>query len=766
MLFARFLLPLTLCLGLLTLLLLPWAEKLVESWITADLELRSRLIFTSIEDDLSTILENERAARLDQSFTRMARDERVGGLAYCEKTGKPRSQSKNFPAGILCTNEKIADNGTFERRTIGDGTFMLARFAAPRPEQAGMQAAETTGVFTPYIMIVHNLAYAVQRSEKTKTYILWSILAISFVAGVITLIVARFTLSGWLASLRQYLRTGEKGPGITREMLVLAREIQHRVRQIEREYSRQSLSGAMWSAATLSAFVRNSLPSEQLIAVSCREPYSHMHTDKGITCTTPASGLVTALEPIMKACNGTWVAVATGDADKEVVDAHDRIAVPPDQPTYSLKRLWLSAEESAGFYLGFANEGIWPLCNIAYVKPRFRASDWAMYKQVNQKFADAIVQEAKTSSPIVFIQDYHFGLLPKLVREKLPNALIVLFWHTPWPNSEVFGILPYKREFLSGILAADIIGFHTQFNCNNFLDCVDSYIEALIDREHDTVRHGNDLCLVEPYPISISWPEKSPDHLTAAECRKKLGRDLGLAPDVKILVGVERLDYIKGITERLSAYRLFLENEPSWHGKVCFVQVASPSRSDIQAYADLDREIEEATREINEAFGNNKWQPVILYRRNFTPREVRHIYRAADVCVVSSLHDGMNLVAKEFVAARDDELGVLVLSQFAGASRELIDALIVNPYDEEGLSQTFLQALTMDEGEQAARMKSMRDYVREHNVFGWAGEILRDAARLFNRRQLNTMLREMYPTQNLLTGETGQNGKKQKDKIA
>ncbi|HUY68672.1 MAG TPA: trehalose-6-phosphate synthase, partial [Alphaproteobacteria bacterium] len=415
---------------------------------------------------------------------------------------------------------------------------------------------------------------------------------------------------------------------------------------------------------------------------------------------------------------------------------------------YRLRRLWLSEAEETGFYAGFANEGIWPLCHMAYVKPRFRASDWEMYQAVNRKFADAILAEAKSSSPIVFIQDYHFGLLPKLVREKLPDALIILFWHIPWPNSETLGILPWRSEFLDGMLAADIVGFHTQFHCNNFLDCVDTHIEALIDREHDTIRRGNDLCMVRPYPISIAWPDFEAIGVPTVEtCRARVQERFKLDPALKIIMGVERLDYIKGIPERLRAFGLFLDRNPDWRGKVCFVQVASPSRSIIPAYADLHQEVEATAKAINDQFGTGAWQPVHLLRQNFNQQDVYTFYRAADACVVSSFHDGMNLVAKEFIAAREDERGALILSQFAGSSRELIDALIVNPYDEEGLSQSMMRALTMSEEEQAARLKSMREHVKAHNVYAWAAEILDDAASLHRRRQLNSLLQRMNPPQ-------------------
>jgi len=596
-----------------------------------------------------------------------------------------------------------------------------------------------------HIVIIHDMSFAERRGEKTRNYALWFVMGINLLAALITIAVARLTLSRWVVNVRDYVRTGKKSRGLPREVLNLTRDIQQRIRDIEREHQKPLISGPQWTAPTLFEFVQNHLPSEQLITVSYRQPYMHTQTANGIEWSMPASGLVTAIEPIMKACRGTWVAVGTSDADKQVVDHEDAIMVPPDHPSYRLKRLWLTEEEEAGFYAGFANEGLWPLCNMAYVKPRFRASDWEMYQAVNKKFADAIVSEAKSSSPIIFIQDYHFGLLPQLIRERLPNALIICFWHIPWPNSETFGILPWRSEFLSGLLAADIIGFHTQFICNNFLDCVDTHIESLIDREHNTIRHGQDFCMVRPYPISIAWPEFSDlDVPNIKTCRDQLIKQLNINPSVKIIGGVERLDYIKGIPERLRSFNIFLEKNPEWRGKVCFVQIASPSRSILPAYANIDREVEDIAADINKNHGSNNWIPVHILKHSFSQSDVYKLYRAADVCVVSSLHDGMNLVAKEFVSARDDECGALVLSQFAGSSRELLDALIVNPYDEEGLALSLLRALTMNETEQTARMRSMREYVKAHNVFAWAADILGDAANLHRRRQLNSLLYRMH----------------------
>jgi trehalose-6-phosphate synthase len=761
MIFVRFLAPLAAILCLVAYLLLPWSDRLFQNWAEVDLQLRSKLVFSSIEDYLPDVIGSEHSAQLTRRFTQLAQDERLIGIGYCAAPGAPKYVSKDFPSDIQCPPGTITAP-RFTRKSIKGGPVMVALFpispasadtvspdAAEGSPTAAQQAPQEPNA---KLIIVHDMSFAEQRSEQTKHYLLWFVIGISLLAAVITMLVARFTLSRWIGGLRDYVRTGKRFPGLPREAAHITRDIQQRIRQIVREQQRPLLSGARWSAETLFEFVRNNLPSEQLIAVSYRQPYAHTRTEKGMQCSTPASGLVTAIEPIMKACRGTWIAVGQNDADRETADADGALMVPPDAPAYRLKRLWLTQEETTGFYAGFANEGIWPLCNMVYVKPRFRASDWEKYQEVNRKFVDAVVAEAKSASPIIFIQDYHFGLLPKMIRKRLPNAMIILFWHIPWPNSEIFGILPWRNEFLDGMLAADIVGFHTQFHCNNFLDCVDTHMEALIDREHDTVRRGDDFCMVRPYPISIAWPDLEALGVpNATACRAQLAATLGIDVVQKIILGVERLDYIKGIPERLRAFGQFIENHPDWRGKCCFVQVASPSRSIIQAYAEIDQEVEALAVEINGKHATADWKPIHFLKRDFGQSDVYRFYRAADVCIVSSLHDGMNLVAKEFCAAREDERGVLILSQFAGSSRELVDALIVNPYDEEGLSQSLLRALTMGTEEQAARLKSMRDHIRNHNVFAWASDILGDASTLHRRRQLNNILQqhESAPTEDV-----------------
>ena len=407
---------------------------------------------------------------------------------------------------------------------------------------------------------------------------------------------------------------------------------------------------------------------------------------------------------------------------------------------YTLRRVWLSDAEQDGYYYGLANEGLWPLCHIVFVRPTFRASDWDQYVAVNRKFADAVVAEAQSPNPLVLVQDYHFALLPQMVRERLPGATIITFWHLPWPNPEVFGICPWREEILQGLLGSTILGFHTQFHCLNFLDSVDRFLECHIDREQSTARTCGQTTLVRPYPISIEWPPAAlVGQPSVAECRVQVRRDYGLGPDVQLAVGVERFDYTKGIADRFRAVENLLDNHPEWIGRLTLLQIAAPTRSRLPSYRQTQAEAEAVANAVNERFGRADWRPIVLVARHHEPEQVFTLFRAADLCLVSSLHDGMNLVAKEFVAARDDD-GVLVLSSFAGVSRELLEALIINPYDSGAMAGAMHRALLMPREQRRERMHLMRALVSEHNIYFWAGRMLLEAARLRKRQRIEDQI--------------------------
>jgi trehalose 6-phosphate synthase len=485
-----------------------------------------------------------------------------------------------------------------------------------------------------------------------------------------------------------------------------------------------------WTKERLEEVARTSLDDARLIVVGNREPYVHIRDGDGIRCLRPASGVTTALDPVMRACGGTWVAHGSGNADREVCDRIGRVPVPPEQPCYVLRRVWLTPEEEQGYYYGFSNEALWPLCHVAYARPTFRPADWQQYRRVNEKFATAVLEEARDQAAVVFVQDYHFALLPRLLKMARPDLTIVQFWHIPWPNPEVFRICPWIEEVLDGLLGNDLLAFHIQLHCNNFLQTVEQTLEAQVDREHFRVMRGGHATRIRPQPISVD-PEQvaalAPADLETAERRVRTHLGIGDRP---ILVGVDRVDYIKGIPERLRAVDHLLTHYPEWRGAFCLVQVGAPSRGQIDAYQSLQDEVARLTEQINDRHGRGGWRPIVYLNEHYNAEQLYTLYRMAAGCVVTSLHDGMNLVAKEFVAARSDEQGALVLSRFTGAARELTDALLVNPYAVDALAEAFRAALLMPAEEQRQRMRRLRRQVSANNIFRWAGRLLTEAGRL------------------------------------
>ncbi len=489
-----------------------------------------------------------------------------------------------------------------------------------------------------------------------------------------------------------------------------------------------------WTKERLEDTVRQQLGEAKLVVVANREPYIHVEQGGEIHCMRPASGVATALDPVMRACGGVWVAHGSGNADRLVTDDQDRVAVPPEDPLYTLRRVWLWQEEEQGYYYGFSNEALWPLCHMVYARPRFSSDDWRQYVQVNGKFAEAVLAEVGAGPAVVFVQDYHLAVLPRMLRDARSDLVVVQFWHIPWPNREVFGVCPWQEEILDGLLGNDLLGFHTQRHCNNFLDTVDRALEAKVDWEHFSVTRGGHTTRVRPVPISID-PELVRSYLPAdtAHAERRLRRRLGLR-DEWILVGVDRVDYTKGIPERFAAVDRLLYQHPELRGAFRFVQVGAPSRVAIPAYRRLSEELEASANEINRRHAQGGWRPILFIKQHFEPEQLVSLYRMAAGCVVSSLHDGMNLVAKEFVAAREDGQGVLVLSRFTGAARELTDALLVNPYATDELAEALYAALTMPGEEQQRRMTRMRKRIDEHNVYRWAGRLLTEAGKLADTR--------------------------------
>jgi trehalose 6-phosphate synthase len=605
----------------------------------------------------------------------------------------------------------------------------------------------TTETVSGRLLVLYDLGYVERRAREVRIYTLLALAAVAAGFGLVTVAIILAMSRGWAKSLRMALVEARKGATpaesephdfpANEEVAALLAEL-----RVERKFANGI--HVEWSPESLHQLLHEELPGAQVLIVSNREPYIHNHVENGeIELQIPASGLVSALEPIMRACKGTWIAHGSGSADRETVDAHDRLPAPPADPAYTLRRVWLSDEEQDGYYFGFANEGLWPLCHIAFVRPTFRETDWNYYKQVNQRFADAVLEEANCDDPIILVQDYHLALLPRMIRQRLPKATIITFWHIPWPNAEIFSICPWRKEITNGLLGSSILGFHTQAHCNNFFEAADRFMESRIDRENASVTLGGRETLIRPYPISIEWPPRALEgQKPAPECRAAIKQRFGLAEDVRIAVGVERFDYTKGILDRMKAIDELLTAQPSWRGKVVLIQVAAPTRAKLDAYSSLQAEALKLSEEINAKYAEFGCPPIQLVIRHHNPYQVFELFRAADLCVVSSLHDGMNLVAKEFVASRDDEAGVLILSSFAGASCELPEAVIVNPYDAHGMARAYDVALRMPLAEQAERIRIMRDQISQRNVYRWAAQMLLDAAWLRRREGILTATRK------------------------
>ncbi|MEO6407525.1 MAG: trehalose-6-phosphate synthase [Burkholderiaceae bacterium] len=770
----RFLLPLVVTLVVAAYLAVPVMDQVTLRWFSRDLNSRGLLVANALSDSVSEALSTNRTVRLRPLFVRAVQDERLFAIGLCSAEGALLQATGSFPESLSCASAADLARNAEPRLALAGGTVHVGVhdvigqrpmptpvLANPAPEAVPEDAPSTLSEPAPVIeartepvlmgrlVLLHDMSFIERRSQDTRRYLIGLIAGLGLVIALITVVVAQLSWRGWVNGVRALMR----GEGLLSplmpapELAPFAADLRARLRDMEDEFRRSQGPQAEWTAERLKALLQTQLSGDQVIVVSNREPYIHEHGPEGVVVKRPASGLVTAVEPVMRACSGTWVAHGSGNADRDVVDARDRVLVPPGQQTYWLRRVWLTAEEEQGYYYGFANEGMWPLCHVAHVRPVFRESDWEAYRTVNQRFADAVIAEARGEDPVVLVQDYHFALLPAMIRKKLPQATILTFWHIPWPNPESFGICPWRREILEGMLGSTILGFHTRFHCKNFIETVDRYLEARIEHEHSTIAFNEKETLVESYPISIEWPGEAEVAAWApvAVCRQNVIERLALPQDACIAVGVDRFDYTKGILERLNAVERMLEKWPSWVGRFVFVQVAAPTRSALDEYRSFQERMQRVTERINLRFGRPGYQPVHLLAQHHEHDAVTELFRAADICVVTSLHDGMNLVCKEFVAARDDLQGVLILSRFAGAARELAEALIVNPYHVEETADALNRAATMLATEQRERMASLRSTVREFNVFRWAGRMLGDAGRWRLRARIEARVRRHQP---------------------
>lgn len=728
----RFVLPLMIALSLLAYAALPLLDGLTLKWFTRDMEMRARLLSSTVHDPLVAYLDEKASAKILKLFGRMIQDERLYAIGFCSEERKLVVQTQTFPDVVNCAD--AAPSGKADRGRVDSPTGLLHVAYEPVLNDAGASLG--------HLVVIHDMSFVQRRSEDTKWFVFYFFILLAVVVSGLTVIVAQLSLRGWIKSIRSIIRgeglLASLGQTTAGELSPIAKDLRALVRDLETDRKARDESQITWNPRMLKEILQRELAGDEILIVSNREPYIHTQKEGKIEVQLPASGLVTALEPVMRACSGTWIAHGSGNADREVVDKNDHVKVPPDNPSYRIRRVWLTKEEERGYYYGFSNEGIWPLCHIAHTRPVFRAEDWNQYVAVNQKFADTVVEEAKSDDPVVLVQDYHLALVPRMIRKRLPHATVITFWHIPWPNPEAFGICPWREELLDGLLGSSILGFHTRFHCNNFIDTVDRFIESRIDRETSTISYGGKDTVVNRYPISIEWPARwLATQEPIADCRRRIRHINGFSLGLKLGIGIDRLDYTKGILERFAAVDRLLELNPEWIGKFTFVQIAAPSRSSIEQYQMFESQVRAAASRINSKYARDGYEPICLKIQHHEPEQVYEYFRAAEICFVSSLHDGMNLVAKEYVAARDDERGVLVLSQFTGASRELPQALIVNPYSADQCAAALKTGLEMSEQEQRDRMRSMRGLIQEFNVYRWAGRMLIDAARL---RQHNRFL--------------------------
>jgi trehalose-6-phosphate synthase len=707
--------------------------------LRTDLQHRAQVLSESLVGNVERSWNHgsNKNTELQQLVQRFGNREHLLGVAIYDRNGAlvaitPDLRKTLTESPALVT--QAMNDGHEDSAFVRLGSQALLIFASPIRRED-----ETVGG----LAVVHDASYIRSQILQVWRQQFLGVLAQVFLIVLITLLIIRWSIAGPIARAALWMRALRTGKAfrhevfdleifrpLAREVATIAESLNHARNAAENEARLRDAGESQWTADRLSVQVRTRLKGSPLFVISNREPYMHRRNGKDIDVVVPPSGLVTALEPILNACDGTWIAHASGNADGEVVDGHNRLRVPPDDPQYTLRRVWLTKEEEEGYYYGFANEGLWPLCHIAHTRPLFRASDWQYYQEVNAKFTAALLEEIDgVENPVVLVQDYHFALVPQMIKEKRPDARVAIFWHIPWPNPEAFGICPWQRQLVDGLLGADLIGFHIQSHCNNFLQTVDRVVESRVDLEHFSVlRHGHST-LVRPFPISVAFGDEDSGNMDQDEPifwydeRASLLRGLGVEATY-LGVGVDRVDYTKGILERFLAIERFLEKYPSYQGKFTFVQIGAPSRTHIKRYHDLLAEVEVEAERINWRFQAGKWKPIVFLARQHSHKEIEPYYRGADLCLVTSLHDGMNLVAKEFLAARKDERGVLILSQFTGAARELRDALLVNPYDIEQCAEAIRVALEMPPEEKQLRVQRMRRTIKENNIYRWAGNLI------------------------------------------
>lgn len=719
-----------------------WQARQEEVRLKNELERRANILADSLKMSVEPLLTTDATQYLQRIVEKFSNREKLVGIAIHDIQENLILASKGLQSRMQTNPKLIAHNiqeverlNTEYGEFIGLGKKQLHAYSVPLSTEE-----KTSHVLT----IFHDAAYIQDRVRRIWLNSFWRASIQAFLITLATTLLVYLNImtpikktTEWIKKVRQGEPSEKLDPKgqlllgpLANEITKMAKSLEMARLSAEEEARLRHTTESRWTPERLKEFVRERLQGRPLFVVSNREPYMHIKKGKDIEYIVPASGLVTAIEPVLKACGGTWIAQGSGNADRETVDKDDKLKVPPEEPQYILKRVWVDKELEEGFYSGFSNEGLWPLCHIAHTRPIFRAVDWSAYMAVNKKFALAVLKELEgIPEPNVLIQDYHFALLPGMIKSQRPDARVAIFWHIPWPNPESFGICPWQKEILQGMLGADIVGFHTQFHCNNFIESVDRFLESRIDYEHFTVNREGHTSWIKPFPISIDFNPANGVSPETKVNKQSFLKKYNIHADY-LGVGVDRLDYTKGIVERFRAVEHFLEENPRYVGKFTFVELGAPSRTMIPKYKTFIDDVVHAAEQINLRFQNKEWQPILFFMKHHSHEEILPFYQAADVCLVTSLHDGMNLVAKEFVSARDDEKGALILSQFTGAARELKDALIVNPYDIGQMAEAIKVALEMPLSEQEEKMRRMRSMIKDHNIYRWASELVGELAQV------------------------------------
>lgn len=713
-----------------------------EKRILKDSAVHSATLATSIEDPLIRNYASKKYARIRSSVDRLRTKQHIIGLAICDPN---QNQAMGFPSEIgiedLCNKQDKRSKSDLSWITVvkeHESTKRIRYLSHPLIPEGTTSIEDEPSKNIPglYLIIAQDISYL--RAVWIESFL--RIFLSTWLGGIAAVLLITAQVRRWaqenLRHFQQALRSviaGKRPPPMPLLMrdpvseIPLSKDLDTLAAKILSLEPSTSSTKPQNAEPPWIQSLRDNMKDRNLLVIANREPYIHQYRqDKEIEVIRPASGLVTALEPILRQFGGTWIAHGSGSADLQTANSEGEVSVPPLNPRYTLRRVFLTPDEELGYYYGFSNEGLWPLCHLAHNRPAFRLCDWEYYQAVNQRFCDSVPDSQYSGSSVFLVQDYHFALLPKLIRKKVqnPQTKIGLFWHIPWPNPEAFGICPWNRELLAGMLGSDVIGFHTQYHCNNFLETCNRYLEARIDWEHFSVTMDSHETFVKAFPIGI---DPAPVEALDQEQVAALKARYGIKAEI-VAVGVDRVDYTKGLVERVEAVERLLEKRPDLIGKFTFVQIGSPSRTHIPAYKALTEQLEAAIQKVNQRFGalieNPGYRPVIFLYGHHEWDEIKYFYQMGDLCLVTSLHDGMNLVAKEYVWCQSPEKGALILSKFTGASRELTEAFIVNPYSIEELADAMIAAVLLPTEERRRRMLAMKDKIESHSAFHWASDLI------------------------------------------